>query len=591
MDNELIEEKKRINEEAAALERLFSRLATVRLVVFICAVILIYIGFSKHILLSLIGGLALFFAFAILVGYHGRVQDRIAGIKSKTGVIDKYNQRSTEKWRDFQDNGSEFMTADDNLSRDLDLLGPNSLFQMISIAHTAKGRERLASVLSLKNVDISQVDERYEAVSELAGKLRFLVEFEAASERILEKREKELDRRDDDRDGEVASVSSFPAYFYPLMILVPVINIISIVMVLGYGYNPSLILVTFIIGMIITWGPIGIIQSLASSLERYGSSAKDYHRMLSLIEEESYESSILRAIHDRITSRDGLLDAINRLGTINTINNISYNPIVHMVLAGFLGWDYYIALAASRWNDKNSGVFEECIDIVADIETLGSLAVLSLSRNVSKPVIIDDNRLIMKDIYHPLLSPEEAVANTAELSGDLTIITGSNMSGKTTYMRTIAINMVLSYIGAGVCAESFQLPYMKIFTSMRVMDDVVGGISTFYAEILRIKEMAEYVSGEHSVPAICLIDEIFKGTNSADRIVGAREALQRLSSNNAMVIVTTHDFELCELSDNNYHFEEYYKNGELRFDYRLRDGRCTTRNAMAILEMAGLVQN
>ena len=165
------------------------------------------------------------------------------------------------------------------------------------------------------------------------------------------------------------------------------------------------------------------------------------------------------------------------------------------------------------------------------------------------------------------------------------------MSGKTTFLRTVAVNMVLSYIGAGVCADEFSVPYMKIFTSMRIMDDVAGGISTFYAEILRIKDMAEYVASGNEVPAICLIDEIFKGTNSADRIVGAKEALSKLSNGNALVMVSTHDFELCDLSEDNYHFEEHYENGELKFDYKIRDGRCTTRNAMAILEMAGLVQN
>ena len=120
-------------------------------------------------------------------------------------------------------------------------------------------------------------------------------------------------------------------------------------------------------------------------------------------------------------------------------------------------------------------------------------------------------------------------------------------------------------------------------------------ISTFYAEILRIKEMTDYIKSGNEVPALCFIDEIFKGTNSADRIVGAEKAVKKLSSGNSMVILTTHDFELCDLKSDsgndvdNYHFEEYYENGELRFDYTIKNGRCTTRNAMTILEMAGLL--
>ena len=130
---------------------------------------------------------------------------------------------------------------------------------------------------------------------------------------------------------------------------------------------------------------------------------------------------------------------------------------------------------------------------------------------------------------------------------------------------------------------------------MRVMDDVTNGISTFYAEILRIKEMSQYIKQMGNVPALCLIDEIFKGTNSADRIYGAKEAIKNLSGGNAMVIVSTHDFELCDLKKkngydvSNYHFEEHYEDNELKFDYKIKEGRCTTRNAKALLSMAGLL--
>ncbi len=132
---------------------------------------------------------------------------------------------------------------------------------------------------------------------------------------------------------------------------------------------------------------------------------------------------------------------------------------------------------------------------------------------------------------------------------------------------------------------------MKIFTSMRVTDDVAHGISTFYAEILRIKTMSEYK--QENKPMLCLIDEIFKGTNSADRIVGAKGVITGLSAPNTMVIVSTHDFELCSLTNEdgsqvtNHHFEEYYEDDQLKFDYKIKDGRCTTTNARAILKMAG----
>ncbi len=593
MNDNILKEKNEVEQELLGLDKRFSRIAGFRLLVFLVAVVLIFAGFGKHSFLLI--GLGILFAviFIVLVKIHGNLNEEIQSIRAKSQVLNRYLMRYSGEWKNFKDDGSEFLGPKDNLSHDLDLLGRNSLFQMISIAHTSLGRKKLADTISLKNPDIKNVDKRYEAVTELTNKTQFLMNFEASSERILEKREKEMERRGEETEEatEKPKTETFPIWMYPLMLLVPAMNIVTIVMVLVGDMSPMRILTTFILGVIITFAPKTIQDYLIAPVYKYGIAANDYHRMLTLISENEFESELLKDVYEKTASKDGLLSSIKSMGRIAAVNNISFNPLIHIVLAGFLGWDYYIALAASNWSKKNKNVFEDCIDIVSDIEELGSLAVLSMVRNTTKAEIRDDMTLEMKNVYHPLLSVDTVIANDAKIDGKLTIITGSNMSGKTTFLRTVAVNMVLSYIGAGVCADEFSVPYMKIFTSMRIMDDVAGGISTFYAEILRIKDMAEYVASGNEVPAICLIDEIFKGTNSADRIVGAKEALSKLSNGNALVMVSTHDFELCDLSEDNYHFEEHYENGELKFDYKIRDGRCTTRNAMAILEMAGLVQN
>ena len=228
------------------------------------------------------------------------------------------------------------------------------------------------------------------------------------------------------------------------------------------------------------------------------------------------------------------------------------------------------------------------------MEELLSFAALARTRDVSYPEVTrhDKVEVTAENMRHPLIDPSKVVPNGAAFKGGTTIITGSNMSGKTTFLRTLGINLILAYAGAPVCAENMHADYMKIFTSMRVTDDVSNGISTFYAEILRIKSMVEYKKND--MPMLCLIDEIFKGTNSADRIVGASQVIKKLSDDNSMTIVSTHDFELCDLKNEagvpavNYHFEEYYEGDQLRFDYKKKDGRCTTTNAMAILHMAGL---
>ena len=613
MNESIIKDKEKIESDKLLLDKKFSHIATVRLVVFLAAIVLISVGISKKSLLIVGTGALLIAVFIYLVRYHSIIRDKMNALSAKGQVVNRYIMRYSGKWKDFKDNGSEFLTQEDTVSYDLDLLGKNSLYQMITIAHTSAGRKKLAETLSLKTDHLNEMDKRYEAITELGKKTSFLVDFEASSERILEKREKALQRRldfddedeDNDSDDETKSgkeaageeKNSFPVWMYPLMVLVPAMNIFTVVMVLSGAWGPSKILMAFIAGMIITWMPLGLHQKLKAPIESYGSAANDYYKMLGLIKDETFDSALLSGLREKVVDRDGSLGAIKKMDRITSLSNISYNPIVHMALAGFLGWDFFISKVASSWISKYSGVFEESTDILSDFEELGSLAVLSMVRETKKPVITKELRLDLEQVYHPLLNPDTVVSNDGQLTNSLTIITGSNMSGKTTFLRTVAINLVLAYTGSGVCAKNFKVPFVKLFTSMRVMDDVAGGISTFYAEILRIKEMAEYVTGGNDVPALCLIDEIFKGTNSADRIVGAEQALKKLSAGNAMVIVSTHDFELCELTTedgsaaDNYHFEEYYENDQLRFDYKIKDGRCTTRNAMAILKMAGLVQN
>lgn len=169
------------------------------------------------------------------------------------------------------------------------------------------------------------------------------------------------------------------------------------------------------------------------------------------------------------------------------------------------------------------------------------------------------------------------------------------MSGKTTFLRSVGSNLVLAYAGGVVLAKEFDASLMKILTSIRVEDNVNKGISTFYAELLRIKQMTDYNNKKR--PMICLIDEIFKGTNSADRIICATESIKKLSNPWSITLVSTHDFELCDLAKNkdvnavNYHFSEYYKDDKIHFDYNIKSGPCVTTNAKTLLKMVGIVDS
>lgn len=201
-------------------------------------------------------------------------------------------------------------------------------------------------------------------------------------------------------------------------------------------------------------------------------------------------------------------------------------------------------------------------------------------------------RIEARGLGHPLLNPERCVRNDIEIDNNTCIVTGSNMSGKSTWLRAIGINLVLAYAGGPVCAHQFSCSIMDIYTSMEIRDDLINGISTFYAELTRINMILEH--SRQGKPMCYLIDEIFRGTNSLDRIAGARVVLKNLSNNGAIGLISTHDFELCDLEKEqwsnfrNYHFEEQYTNGRIEFDYKLRLGRCTTSNARYLMNMAGI---
>jgi DNA mismatch repair ATPase MutS len=242
------------------------------------------------------------------------------------------------------------------------------------------------------------------------------------------------------------------------------------------------------------------------------------------------------------------------------------------------------SVSGSFWLQKN--YLREAFLSIGKIESLISISTISLVKEDScLPVV--SNKFEFKNIRHPLICESKCIPNSFEFS-KRNIITGSNMSGKTTFMRSIGTNYILFLSGSNVCANSFEAPILKLFTSMKVVDDVNNNISTFYGEILRVKNIVEYI--KDNKPMLVLVDEIFKGTNTHDRIIGAKSFIEKLNRDNIYSIITTHDPELCKVEDvKNYHFEEHYEDDKILFDYLIHDGIANTRNAIYLLKLAGIV--
>jgi hypothetical protein len=283
-------------------------------------------------------------------------------------------------------------------------------------------------------------------------------------------------------------------------------------------------------------------------------------------------------------------DAIRHIATIGTLESFRKNMVGYL-LNGLVPINILIVLSYSRFMKKYGTDFHKATETIEELEVLASLAIIGQTKeNITLPKLTEDITLGFTAIRHPLLVEDECIPNSYSRKTNVNIITGSNMSGKTSFLRTIGINLVLMNAGAYVNATAFTATSFKLFTSMRVGDDLAKGISTFYAELLRIKDAIEY--SKLKKPMLVLIDEIFKGTNSNDRIQGAISLIEKLNLSNVLMFISTHDFELCGINTvpiSNFHFSEHYEGDKIKFDYKLKEGRCQTTNARYLMKLSGII--
>lgn len=292
-------------------------------------------------------------------------------------------------------------------------------------------------------------------------------------------------------------------------------------------------------------------------------------------------------------------EALKRLDSLTQAALLRNQGILHLFAVMWLGWDLHVWARFSQWRVAYGRSIEAWYKTWIDLDAANSLAVIPRVSETwcwaeSLDAGTEEGSMIQAEaLRHPLIADEHAVANDFAATDETVVITGSNMSGKSTFLRTLGISTLLAQAGSPVPAAVFRWQPLRILSSIRTQDRLSEGISAFYAEILRIRSMKEEV--ESREPAMLLIDEIFHGTNSADRVFGAEQALRKLSGPHTLVLVTTHDFALCDLEEDpqirarNMHFNEYYDEDGMHFDYQIKAGRSNTTNARYLLELAGLV--
>ncbi|MHB8170722.1 MAG: MutS-related protein [Thermincolia bacterium] len=574
--------------------KLFDRISMIRLLVFFTGAGVVTALFKtgyKAFGITLLGAFLTLFVFLIIK--HNRVEDELKRIRCKIDIIQKYLDRIDGKWIRFVDSGEGFIDSNHPYTGDLDIFGSKSLFQWVNVSNTFYGRKILKEFLAYPEKDIHLIKERQNAVKELAEKFDFSQELQCEGmmaggignnpEILLayaENRSKIFNRD----------------WVIKLFYLIPGVTVTTIILAaLGFPISPYIPLSMVLLQLVMTAIGYKKVSKILGNVDWFKQNFESFGNLIRLIEKENFNDSYLSQLKSNLFFQSKPASRqIKGLEKIVDAIDLRYSAILYVILNFILLWDYHCVFALEKWKGQYGKSMRNWLETVGHFEAISSLAVvLRLNPTWCFPEFINKElKFAAVELGHPLITGEKRVCNDITIKNNLCVITGSNMSGKTTLLRTIGINLVLAYAGAPVSAKRFECSIMDIFTSMRVVDDLNSGVSTFYAELLRIKLIVDNSSKKEAM--IFLIDELFRGTNSRDRIVGAKNVLKNLNKEWVIGLISTHDFELCDLENErntsikNYHFTEQYVNNEIKFDYKLRPGRCNTTNARYLMKMVGI---
>ncbi|WP_097027509.1 MutS family DNA mismatch repair protein [Clostridium peptidivorans] len=573
--------------------QLVNFISSLRIIVFVAGIFftmyLYYKLRSEYIstIVFLVSGIA----FGILIYWHDKVITYKNTLENIYILNDKGTKRISDKWREFEDKGEEFINTEHPYTYDLDIFGKSSLFQKINETNTFLGRKRLAAVLSGLNFSTKELYERQEAIKELSKKIGFRERF--ISESMINK-----GTYKDPEELFKWGKEKMPIYEnMAIFIGTRIISIVSVVLIIIFfmGIVPYRMPLTALLieGLLLLPGRDKRGEALGT-VYRYKKNIRNYYNLIALLEKQNFKSPYLKELKEKLKENNSTATkAIDEFYKISSLTgdraNMVYMPINIIFLL-----DYYIIFRLERWKSNSGEKLQDWFEAIAELEALMSLALLCYENETwTMPEFKEEGLLFEgENIAHPLLS-NNRISNDVKINdkNKILLITGSNMSGKSTFLRTVGINTVLAYTGAPICGERLIVSPMKIYTCMRISDNLEKNISSFYGELLRINIIVKAV--EQKEPILFLLDEIFKGTNSLDRHTGAKILINKMSKENAIGLVSTHDLELGDLEKSNrvvknYNFREYYSEGKIHFDYKLREGISKTRNAMYLMKLAGI---
>lgn len=579
-------EKNRLTIESERLKRLTNLLSLLRIGLFLIALVLGYFFYHNKIALTAMILIVLVVFISLILKHQSLTKSRklceeLIQINSIEIAALMGNYAALPK-------GDEFIDASHDYSNDIDLFGKGSFFQYINRTATLMGKAALAQKL-LAN-DISNIEYKQEVIRELATKVSWRQRFLALANTV---------QADVDHHIILDWIHKHNSFLPPVMRQLPtVFSFLSVSMILltAFGYLSFYATVAvFFLGLLLTLPYLKKVNQLYLNASLIKDSFRQYHILLREIEELSIQSKLSLEQQQRIRSSQKKASTIFKefskvLDAFDQRNNMLFGVIGN----GFFLWDLQQTVKIDAWIDSYKSQVDNWFEVIAYFD-----AQISLSNYVFNhpeqhfPKIVDHGTVIKAEkLGHPLLLKENCVSNDFTINKkDFHIITGANMAGKSTFLRTVSLSLMMANTGLPVCAIKMTYSPMKLITSMRTTDSLSDDSSYFYAEIMRLRYIVEQMTKE---AYFIILDEILKGTNSKDKAMGSRKFIEKLVRSGSTGIIATHDLSLCEIEKtfpqiHNQFFDAKIDHEELSFDYKLKEGICTNMNASFLLKKMNLI--
>lgn len=590
----------RLDAQLSELQETSDKLSRIRLAVFIVGVItavIVLLQFGVWPWLVVSGVVVI--AFAITVKLHRNVETAMQRYRIWRAIKQTHLARMNLAWEEIPAPAEFEVPIDHPFAYDLDLVGERSVLQLLDTAVSVEGSKRLADWLLETNPKLDITLARQATVAELKTMTRFRDKLTLNATLATEASGNKWPGR---RvlawlDAHTNGRSLRPTLW--ILSGLAVVNI-SLLLLFLAGYLPPLFLASWVLYGVIfalrTGDAVPIFEDayfLEKSLRRLG---MVFHFLeTTRLGNNERVKAVCAPFLDEGERPSAHLGRVTRL---LAMAGLRQNPFLWLVLNGFVPWDMFVSDRLNTCKKELQSRLPVWLDAWFELETLNSLAAMAyLNPDAIFPMIEPEAKrpFTTQAIGHPLIPDETRICNDFYIDelGAVDIITGSNMAGKSSFLRTLGVNLCLAYAGGPVLARQFETRLFRLYTSIRVADSVTDGFSYFYAEVRRLEGLLAALREEDERPLFFLIDEIFRGTNNRERLVGSQSYIKALVGKRGVGLIATHDLELVKLADDrplvrNYHFRDGVENGRMTFDYTLHPGPCPTTNALKIMELAGL---